>query len=121
MRKALAKAGSRDLLCDVLRRVGPERIGAYLTDGPGFRVRFVGQEDQRVQRDGTRYWFEGTSLAADLAIEYDDELGLAVQQIGATMYQQQGAEGQAGPAGDGNGYGEPSGQEDVIEGDFTES
>jgi len=44
-----------------------------------------------------------------------EELGLAFQQIGAAMYGQAGA-----TAGDGSGYGERT-DEDVIEGDYTES
>ncbi|MGQ9851405.1 MAG: molecular chaperone DnaK [Aggregatilineaceae bacterium] len=44
-----------------------------------------------------------------------EELGLAFQQIGTAMYGQAGA-----AAGDGSGYGEPT-DEDVIEGDYTES
>ncbi len=44
-----------------------------------------------------------------------EELGLAFQQIGAAMYGQAGA-----AAGDGSGYGERT-DEDVIEGDYTES
>ncbi len=50
-----------------------------------------------------------------------EELGVAIQQIGASMYEQPGAAG--GQPGDGSGdggYGEPN-DEDVIEGDFTES
>ncbi len=51
-----------------------------------------------------------------------DELGMAIQQIGSSMYEAQpGMDGQQ-PGGDGSGpgYGEPN-DEDVIEGDFTES
>jgi molecular chaperone DnaK len=46
-----------------------------------------------------------------------DELGVAIQQIGASMYEQQPG---MGGAPESDGYGEPS-DEDVIEGDFTES
>ena len=51
-----------------------------------------------------------------------DELGMAIQQIGASMYQQAQPhmESQPGSDGSGPGYGEPN-DEDVIEGDFTES
>jgi molecular chaperone DnaK len=47
-----------------------------------------------------------------------DELGVAIQQIGASMYEQQPGMGSAAPGPDGQS--EPS-DEDVIEGDFTES
>ena len=47
-----------------------------------------------------------------------DDLGLAIQQIGASMYEQPGMGEMPGDGG--AGYGEPS-DEDVIEGDFTES
>ncbi|MCZ7540076.1 MAG: molecular chaperone DnaK [Anaerolineae bacterium] len=46
-----------------------------------------------------------------------EELGLAFQQIGASMYGQQ--TGGPGDMPGGDGYGEPT-DEDVIEGDFTE-
>lgn len=51
-----------------------------------------------------------------------EALGLAIQQIGATMYQQGQPDmgGQPGFDGDGGMHGEPT-DEDVIEGDFTES
>jgi molecular chaperone DnaK len=51
-----------------------------------------------------------------------DDLGTAIQQIGASMYgEQPGAAGFSGGDGDGGpDMGEPS-DEDVIEGDFTES
>ena len=47
---------------------------------------------------------------------------MAIQQIGASMYQQAQPhmESQPGSDGSGPGYGEPN-DEDVIEGDFTES
>jgi molecular chaperone DnaK len=48
-----------------------------------------------------------------------DELGQAIQQIGAAMYEPQPGMGGAPDSGT-NGYGEGT-DEDVIEGDFTES
>jgi len=72
----------------------------------------------------TREQVEKKIEAARKALEGNDtqtikrateELGLAFQQIGAAMYGQAGA-----TAGDGSGYGERT-DEDVIEGDYTES
>jgi molecular chaperone DnaK len=61
---------------------------------------------------------------ADAIKRTSDALGNAIQEIGASMYGQQQAgmgEQAAGDAGDsGEDYGEPD-DEDVIEGDFTES
>jgi len=65
--------------------------------------------------EATRKALEGNdSSAIKRAAE---ELGLAFQQIGASMYGQQTNGSGDMPGGD--GYGEPS-DEDVIEGDFTE-
>ena len=60
---------------------------------------------------------------ADRIKRASDALGTAIQQIGAAMYGSQPGEqppmgGQ--PGGGDTGYGEPT-DEDVIEGDFTES
>jgi len=67
--------------------------------------------------EATRKALEGTD--PDTIKRTTEELGYAFQQIGATMYDQ----GQAASMGDqpgGDGFGEPT-DEDVIEGDFTES
>ncbi|MBN1564001.1 MAG: molecular chaperone DnaK [Anaerolineae bacterium] len=83
--------------------------------------------------DDTRQTIESKVEAVRKALEGSDsnaikratdDLGMAIQQIGASMYgQQPGMDGQPFPGadmgGDG-GYGEPSG-EDVIDGEFTES
>ena len=47
---------------------------------------------------------------------------MAIQQIGASMYEAQPGMGSQPPSDDGTGpaHGEPT-DEDVIEGDFTES
>jgi len=67
-------------------------------------------EDVRKAMEG------GDSVAIKRAA---DALGEAIQQIGAAMYgQQPGMDGRT--AGPDSGYGEPT-DEDVIEGDFTES
>jgi molecular chaperone DnaK len=51
-----------------------------------------------------------------------DELGMAIQQIGTSMYgQPEGMGGQPGGGGSQGGSGGSGGDEDVIEGDFTES
>jgi alpha-galactosidase len=84
MSSAFAKAGSQNSLYGVLWRVGPAGLGTYLEDGPGFRMRFVGQEIQQARRDGTRYRFEGTGLVANVVIEHNAELGVAVQQVTLT-------------------------------------
>jgi molecular chaperone DnaK len=85
--------------------------------------------------DATRQTIESKIEGVRKALESDnttaikkatDDLGVAIQQIGASMYgqQQPGMDGQqyaGGPGGDsGSGYSDPS-DEDVIEGDFTES
>ena len=54
---------------------------------------------------------------ADRIQRTSEELGQAIQQIGASMYEQQ--PGMTGAPGT-EGYSEPT-DEDVIEGDFTES
>ncbi len=83
--------------------------------------------------EATRTDIEGKIEDVRKALEGDDAsaikhateaLGTAIQQIGETMYQQaQSAGDQAGYGGDGatGGQGEPTDEEDVIEGDFTES
>jgi molecular chaperone DnaK len=77
----------------------------------------------------TRQTIESKIEAVRKALEGDnadsiksatDDLGTAIQQIGATMYEQQPGMGEMPGDGGGDGYGEPS-DEDVIEGDFTES
>jgi molecular chaperone DnaK len=84
--------------------------------------------------EATRQNVEGKIEAVRKALEgsdanaikrTSDELGTAMQEIGASMYGQQPGMGpQPGPdggfGGDQQGYGEPN-DEDVIEGDFTES
>jgi molecular chaperone DnaK len=50
-----------------------------------------------------------------------DELGVAIQQIGATMYEQQPGSMGGQPGGQPGGDYGASGEEDVIEGDFTET
>jgi molecular chaperone DnaK len=76
----------------------------------------------------TRQTIESKIEAVRKALEGDnadsiksatDDLGTAIQQIGATMYEQQPGMGEM-PGDGGAGYGEPT-DEDVIEGDFTES
>jgi molecular chaperone DnaK len=80
--------------------------------------------------DDTRQTIESKIEAVRKALEGDstdairqatDDLGTAIQQIGATMYGQPGMDGQQQYPGDeGGDYGEPS-DEDVIDGEFTES
>jgi molecular chaperone DnaK len=84
--------------------------------------------------DDTRQTIESKVEAVRTALEGDntddikratEDLGAAIQQIGTSMYGQQPGMGeQPYPGGDGGpeggDYGEPS-DEDVIEGDFTES
>jgi hypothetical protein len=86
MRKALVRVGGQESISEVLRRIGPVELDTYLEDGPGFRVRFVGQEAQQAQKAETprRYLFEGTGLAAHVAIEYNTELSVAVQHVTLT-------------------------------------
>ncbi|MCD4687164.1 MAG: molecular chaperone DnaK [Anaerolineae bacterium] len=71
--------------------------------------------------EAVRKALEGTDSAAIKSATED--LGMAIQQIGASMYGQppgmDGMPGDAGPDGDG-GADEPE-NEDVIEGDYTES
>ena len=81
--------------------------------------------------DGTKQDIEGKIEAVRKALEgsdadaikrTSDELGMAIQQIGASMYEAQPGMGSQPPSDDGTGpaHGEPN-DEDVIEGDFTES
>jgi molecular chaperone DnaK len=81
--------------------------------------------------DGTRQTIESKIADVRKALEGDDmdrikrtadELGMAIQQIGASMYgQPEGMGGQPGGGGSQGGPGGSGGDEDVIEGDFTES
>lgn len=68
----------------------------------------------------TRKALEGDNMEA--IRRATDALGTAIQEIGASMYGQQQPDGMGGqPGSDGGpGYSEPT-DEDVIEGDFTES
>ena len=69
--------------------------------------------------EDVRKALEGTD--SDAIKRTSDELGVAIQQIGASMYEQQpGGMGDQPGDGTGDAYGEPD-DEDVIEGDFTES
>jgi len=67
--------------------------------------------------EATRKALEGTD--PDTIKRTTEELGYAFQQIGATMYGQEQAASMGDQPG-GDGFGEPT-DEDVIEGDFTES
>ena len=70
--------------------------------------------------EDVRKALEGTD--SDHIKKATEDLGVAIQQIGASMYGQPEAGAAPGPDGSGSdsGYSEPT-DEDVIEGDFTES
>ncbi|MBI5957792.1 MAG: molecular chaperone DnaK [Chloroflexi bacterium] len=81
-------------------------------------------EDTRKHIEGkiadVRKALEGSDM--DRIKSAADELGVAIQKIGETMYGSAGPTMGGAPGGDGSGgnHGEPT-DEDVIEGDFTES
>jgi molecular chaperone DnaK len=74
------------------------------------------RKDIEKKIEAVRKALEGSNM--DAIKRTADELGNSIQQIGAAMYGQQAAAGAA--SGGDSGQGEPS-DEDVIEGDFTES
>ncbi len=78
------------------------------------------KQDVEGKIEAVRKALEGSDT--DAIKRTSDELGMAIQQIGASMYEAQPGMGSQPPSDDGTGpaHGEPN-DEDVIEGDFTES
>jgi len=78
------------------------------------------KQDVESKIEAVRKALEGSDT--DAIKRTSDELGMAIQQIGASMYEAQPGMGSQPPSDDGTGpaHGEPN-DEDVIEGDFTES
>lgn len=76
------------------------------------------KSDVEARIEDVRSALEGDNL--DMIKDATNALGMALQQIGSSMYEQQGADmGDMGGEYDG-GAGEPEDGEDVIEGEFSE-
>ncbi len=86
MRRPLQAAVPGETLRQILSRLGPPGFGASLAGGPGFRLaagRPAGGLEKVSGRSG-RYRLTGTGVVADVTLEFDGELGVAVQSAKIT-------------------------------------
>ena len=85
MKRELVQSSDHDLVA-LLRRIGPVGLAGGLGDGPGFRVRFVGQESQQTVpvHEPARQRFSGCDLIAEVSLEFDEALGVSVRQVTLT-------------------------------------
>ena len=86
MRGQLEPARPGETLRDVLARIGPAEIGAFLKDGPGFRLHLEGREAavQRTNEQASEFRLAGTGLVCRVEVELCADLGLAVQSVTMT-------------------------------------